>query len=550
MPVAQSCCRSARCRRPNRSILHTFAGLAAGWLIAIAPGATWGQDPFSDPSAGATWSSPAGVLGTLPEKNSAVVYASYPGTALAFGKDSIQVVECSTGTELGTVPVELAYSSTIAALSPDGSVLAVAVPGEGGGRSQALAVFDVKTGKESLRLSASDQTFKDIKYLEFTKHGYLVLVGEGGKGSVVQVLRVPEGTAVSSFFIDRVNTIRGRIAVSTDGRHMAVAYYEGLLVFDIVSGKTVARMSKPPSDSGVNPLSFVEGMAFSPDGTELAVLVSIGKKRLIVFNVRGEVVEDFGLGSQLSVTQLQGDAVQWSPDGQSWLLMGSRLVDRRAKTTVWKLERRGFVTVGGRFLDAGHVVAGRSSGNTEDIVVIDIPRQAIDQSVAAMTGQNVRFGPGAKVQVNVTVDSVSGGSASEIETALRETAEKRLSENDLVIEPSADAALTINYSEAAGEQLRIVEGSFISGRDTGQRVQETVGTLTGRLTINGGSETLWEQSIRKGNPHHVNAETVNAQTVREEMFKRITYLVSTLDIPYFVAGDADIASLPIAESTD
>ncbi len=87
-------------------------------------------------------------------------------------------------------------------------------------------------------------------------------------------------------------------------------------------------------------------------------------------------------------------------------------------------------------------------------------------------------------------------------------------------------------------------------RDTGQRVRQTVGTLTGKLTLDNGSRTLWEDTICQGNPHHVNAETINEQTVREEMFRWVRYLISTLKIPSFVPTDPDPPRLPIVQSTD
>jgi len=534
--------------------VFTFTAFAS--LLAIAIVHADDADPFGSGTEqeSAKWSSPKDVLAKLPEKNSAVVYSSIPGHCVAFGVEPITVLNFKTGEILGEIPIKLSYSSSIAALSPTGEYFAHAEPGTGGGES--LVVYRVATGEDVFRRSGTAKESLKVKFLRFTKHGHLVSIVRGSTDDEVRITSIPAGATLKAFKVKSVGDERTKIALSPDGRHLALSYWETLNIFDLVKGKSIGWMARPPAKPNSNPLNFITGLAFSPEGTELAAIISEGAtNRFVVWNASGNVIDDFSLGTSISVTHLQGDPVQWSPDGQGWLLLGTSFVDRRLKAVAWRMERQGFLTVPGQWLDDSHVVVGFTSGSTEDIKVLEVPRDEIRRGVDAVTGASTSddalLKPGQSVSVEVKVGAVEHSSLDDVRKALLDTATARLEQGGLVVSPGQPTVLSLNYGESTGDELRVVKGGLgFGGKDTGQRVRETVGVLDAKLTLSGGKEVAWEESIKRGNPHHVQSETINEETVRKAMFSQVQYPVSTLKIPYFIAGDGSTPTLPIEVSLD
>ncbi len=542
-------------------IVNSLAWICLAVLTSPHPLCADETDPFSAEAADekSPWTGPTDVIGTLPEKNSAIVYSSYPGKCIAFGIQPIQVVNCETGEIVGEVPVKLNYGSTTAALSANGDYFAHAESDATGEKS--IVVYDVKNGKVAFKRSDKKDGLRQVKYLRFTPHGHLLSIVQTTGDDEVRITSVPAGAKLKEFKVKSVGDERTKIALSPDGRHLALSYWETLEVWSLVQGKPVARMAAPPDKPYSNPLNFVSGLAFSPDGTELAALISAGAThRFAVWSANGKIVDDFSLGTSVVGTHLQGDPVQWSPDAKCWLLIGTRLVDRELKAVAWKMERTGFLTVPGKWIDDKHVAVGVTNGSTEDIKVIDVPRDNIRLAVGAATGKGPRgvtnsedaiLKPGQKVSISVNIGSIQYASKGEVEKTFFEAAKARLEEGGLVVADGQPTVLSLAYSEQAGQELRVVEGGLgILGKETGQRVQETVGSLAAKLTANNGAKVLWEETVKRGNPYHVNAETINDEVVRKSMFGQMQFLVQTMALPYYVSSDGSVPTLPLVTSLD
>ena len=72
--------------------------------------------------------------------------------------------------------------------------------------------------------------------------------------------------------------------------------------------------------------------------------------------------------------------------------------------------------------------------------------------------------------------------------------------------------------------------------------------LEAKLTS--GGKTIWEETAKRGNPHHIEGGVVNDAAVRDATFRMIGFMLRTLQIPYFVPADEKATSLPIRVSLE
>jgi hypothetical protein len=309
-------------------------------------------------------------------------------------------------------------------------------------------------------------------------------------------------------------------------------------------------MAQPPSPLGSNVFIFVRGLVFSPDGSELAALMQgqEARFRLVVWDAKGTIVEDHDLGLQIGGGYNDGDPIQWSPGGSSWLLHGDYLFDRRLGAIVWILRPPVMHHYPHRFLDADQVIATRGDFQVRELIVVPVPRDEIQGAVESLnSGRPARLRPGDEIALQVKVGDIRYSNKAEVETSLRDVIGKRLTDAGLLVADGGPLTLQVTYSEAQGNELRVMEGGPFRSqqRDTGQRVEETVGVLEARLTREGEDQPFWETTARRGNPHFVRQETITDAVVRKAMFDNIQYLIRTTPFPYFVPADPDAPSLPI-----
>jgi hypothetical protein len=154
------------------------------------------------------------------------------------------------------------------------------------------------------------------------------------------------------------------------------------------------------------------------------------------------------------------------------------------------------------------------------------------------------------VELRVEVGAIRFTNTGQAIAEIEKNVGQRLKDGGLTVGGGGKVVLAVKYSEGQGEDLRVVEGGFgpFGGRDTGQKVQETVGILEARLTS--GDKTIWEETQKRGNPHHIMGAVVNDAAVRDAMFKNIGFMLRTMQIPYFVPTDENAVRLPIRVSLE
>lgn len=189
------------------------------------------------------------------------------------------------------------------AFSPNGNLLAIGSYSN----SESLAtidVWDVVTGREMCAFSfeLSESTTGTALPFVFSPDGKL-LASRGASKQTIRLWKIPSGELAKEFFTE--NLVAWSLAFSPDGQHLAVggwSHYPGsnaVSIWDVASGRKLHEYSRFSADS----------VAFSPDGTLLAALISGGDK-VKVWSVLGGTEVFHGAFSTFAGN------VNFSPDGR------------------------------------------------------------------------------------------------------------------------------------------------------------------------------------------------------------------------------------------
>lgn len=523
-PAAGGTANASSPASPGSSTPSGAAGQTAG---ATSPQTTPAEAPAYRP------------LVTIPERDSPLVYGPHGSSMVAIGGE---VFDLETKQSVGTVPAKLNAALEDLALSPDGKWLAREVSPD---HKFGVDLYDTATGEVARSIKLSDRTFERIEYLQFTQHGYLVVAAPGEDGGRLLIYDVAKPDPIRELQTkERLSA--PKMAVSRDGKLLAAVQDGRLEIHDVAAGKRVKIFDPPSHKESFNPMIFLHGLAFSPDGSQLASLFTLEGFRFIVWDLEGNIVLDQPLGLQIGGAYNDGPGIEWSPDGAGWLLHGAHYFDRRLKVIAWILKSPVQHNYHHRWLNDKEVVGTIGDFQNRKLVAAAFPRQAIDRAAGALeSSADALLKPGDGISLDVRVGATRFAAAQQVRDALYEKLAKRFTENGLVVGENQPVTLTLEYSEGQGKQLNVVQGPLLGGRPTGQQVQETVVNLSARMTRTGHDEPIWEAQFERGNPHMVHSDTIDDQKVREATFRGIEYTLSSVAIPYFVPADGNMPQLPI-----
>lgn len=250
--------------------------------------------------------------------------------------DGLMIGSITTGKRMGVIsnleasgrPWQMVYRP---ALSGDGRLLAVH-----DATAQVIRLIEVRTGKERRKLRCSTNVG-----LLFAKPDRLVSVCFSGPASV-KVWNVATGKETLTIPVpEEVEDRAGQWTISPGGRFLAVAATTDsgaghVRLFDLDTGKPAGVLW--PNGRRQNSCR-VQALAFSPDGKELAGVVSVPDRvnvsarpaQLIVWEAASgaettRVVIDRGNRGMLQV--FCSEPLQWFPDGKAFLI-DQQMVTRR-----------------------------------------------------------------------------------------------------------------------------------------------------------------------------------------------------------------------------
>lgn len=283
------------------------------------------------------------------------VYPSSPSPFVAIGKNAFdndvrQVWDLSTRKLVGSFKGQIGFDDKTVALSPDGAYLA--------GKPTFRKTVEVRATKNGRVVQSFDVDSPFVDFVDFAAGDRLVFgFLQDGR---FQVGDIKSGDKVADLTPAK-QVDREGIAFSPGRAYMAAAWwFDGRLrVYDLATGKQVGEAPTPKAKNRQN--YRVSGLAYSPDGAELAGLFeSFGTYRIVCWDAaNGKMLADFDLGKEIGKPAFYNAAgIGWFPDKSAWLVLGHAVVDRAAGKKVWDLpfDAKNLKPGPRRFLDNDHAL--------------------------------------------------------------------------------------------------------------------------------------------------------------------------------------------------
>ena len=554
-----------RARRPHAGLVR---GLMSTLLLLAAPPlahAAWDAKP-DPPAEPVKLAARPGQSVPLPNPSGmAPVFPTTPSPFVAVGQNDTEeavreVWDLRTFERAGTLKGKFAPTSySPSRLSPDGKYLAILAHDDAADR--AVEVYAFATGEKVLRATAEPPPKKVLAF-DLAAGGRLVIALEldKAKAKALQTYDLATGAKLGELPLS-AGFQDGSLAVSPGGRQVAFIAEKDLVIVDPASGKTLGKV---PHGS-----FSCAGMAFSPDGSELAaVFLQDPGSRLICWEVaNGEVVADYPFPSGPTFPTPGwsdgGRTVDWLPDGSAWLLEGHALVNRKDGQWVWNLFAPpskgpdgnflpdGFIYYqGAKLLDDDHAIAGaRARGATPRLEVVTIPWPKIDASLkAAEEKAPALLGPGGSISLKIDVGAVRFSTPQEVKDQLAAAIGEGLSAAGITVADGQPVVLHVRHAEESGPGYRIMGPRLPNGANM---VTSTRFITELSLTVPNTKAPVWiSQKVETGLGHFATDRQTGGRIdeagMRQGGFRGVQASLKSLGLPYFIPNPKDkhLALLP------
>jgi hypothetical protein len=342
--------------------------------IAPAAAAVW--DVVPDPLA-QHWTMPAGPPGKVPAPfGEEITFASTSSPYVAIGrnflpKDKRLLIDLRTMQPAGSIPGDIPIEHV--AISPDGKYLA-------GVRSLArdtVQVYAFRNGQKVHEVRVQGSITVD--WVGLTPNNRLLTTRGNNRDKTLEVWDLHQDKPLKAWAVPA--PFRPCMpAVSPGGRYVAMSRQDpennrqGVVLYDLVQLRVAGEIVVSPPQRFAN--SWCDGLAFSPDGAELAgVFLERSAYRLNSWSLdRGAATVGHSLSGNLHLAAANAHVnsrptLQWWPDRKGWLVFDSKLIDYQTGAEVVDLMPRG--SRGPRHLLPGDLLAqvsGTMRGQYLDIV--------------------------------------------------------------------------------------------------------------------------------------------------------------------------------------
>ena len=370
------------------------------------------------------------------------------------------IYDSSTEKKIGSVPLPKSFERL--AISPEGKQLAVGRRGEANDEPGVIEIYSIENPKaRPVTIEFSGGSVPDFAFVGETR----LVAGS------LKIWGTKTGREIKEMKLD------GKFppaAVSSNGRHIAMYDGNEVGVIDVSGSKVIATMSVPKGGTR-SVFSDYISLAFSPDGQELA---GVHKKAgLIVWSRHGDILLESDLGGRIAWNSRYNDTyLQWLPDGRGWLVDNRFLVLRKRNQVVWELEPPEFrreVTTAILTSDKRVLVS-----NEKSLLGIDIPWDKINAGLKALEGDDLLVGPGKKIDVVITVDSVRHSDQLTASGELQRVLNTKLNQNNIGVVRGSAVRLTVKH-----EEKRL-------GNDGGDDT-----FIKTNLQLMSGTEVLWKREL-------------------------------------------------------
>jgi hypothetical protein len=277
--------------------------------------------------------------------NPEVLFPATPSTMVSVGnvghgREHREIWDYRANRRLGTTRGLRTHSENlggfyrpISALSSDGHLFVT--------QSQdplALAVWDVSREKQLGLVKPEHAPTAGLTFAAFAQPDELLVCRFGAPFQVLDVAGTSH-RVISSFPPDKefderslVLSPGGRYVVAFDKRRSSLRF------FDVAQGAEAGELSWPLEHGGSK---TCDGVSFSPDGRELAALLSRNGDTFLICWTLGSGLPTDRIDFQGNLRTILASPLpylftplEWFPDGKRWLVEGQGIVDRRTRKLV------------------------------------------------------------------------------------------------------------------------------------------------------------------------------------------------------------------------
>lgn len=527
------------------------------WSVTVDP-----------PAAKLEWPKTLKLAITQPASFEEVLFPSTPSEfclvgLAAYESDRAELWNLATGQRVGGITGK-PQKAIKRALSPDGKFMALVVLDN---NKLEAEVWSLEGGKKLCTFSPDDKGLS-LTLLDFAGPTEVLTYTFGQvSGKFVHRIRiwdVDTGKQLRQLNFDK-NISADKYSISPGRNWMSNVVGSEVLFFDLQTGQTRGIIT-PPGKTEDDHSVHLEGVRFSPDGTELAVLSEgSGTSLLSVYDVAtGEVKLKHELASNMKSSlqhapSYKGPDIEFVAEPPGFLWHGGGFIDRETGLLVWTY-KQGILEYSHwqrTLTPAGLIVSAGGSG-ARKIQVLPFPAEKLQKTLEAYRGDAPAIvKPGLKVKVSVKVGAVRFGKPDEAQKSIETVLAERLADDGLEVADDGNTALSIEYKEMAGKTLQEFKGGNpITGAGavaTGRTVQSTAGEVKLKWATKDGKTKIYETTLNL-DPSYLSIRNKEGQitdaAARAQVFEILKLQLAGLPMPYFFPEDKSLSVLPLTTSSD
>lgn len=436
----------------------------------------------------------------------------------------------------------------LCALSPDGKSF-VAANKSPNQDATGFTVWSTENAGRLLDVAGKKDTYLDV--LAFRGNSQL-LVG-GRHNGTIDVWDIPSKKSIGQLTVPDKEVHAAKLAFSPDGKTFAGTAHDKLVITDIATNKPVATMASPGdkigeagklNDTGaIFVYAWTHALAFSPDGSELALFTSHPSPRLIVWSSTGQMLMDQSVPMPQFVSHK--NALEWMPDGKGFLINGY-VIDRETRRPLVNVRVPFASDILPHFLDKDRIICNYGDSG-EELQTITIPWDKIYSSVKQLNDRATAYlTPGMSVRLAFDLKGLRGDEA-QTRQMLAAAITQRLARDGITVAAEAPTVFWMRLTEEAGETLPIYQRQSPfdrRGADTGKKATEAKGAAILEIWSQGEKEPLWRGRLKAESGRGSFIDEINDASLRKDMLQVLSQQLGSMDLPYFLPKSKDVVALP------
>ena len=349
----------------------------------LPPAVKWTGQPDPGPDMTKPPANPNGALKLF--GNPTVVYPSTPspivGVKHGQGKEGWQIINLHTFKPVAVLNVAPELNDEV--ISPDGKFML------GKSRkfqlnSAEIIVVALEQNPRVLKTIQIEGGLAHNPLVDFLDNDHIIIQQSKGFAGTFRVFNVTKGTEVKQFPIEGMLDRKNNLALSPGRKYLAVANKDKVDVYQPLTGQHVGELRMP-----IGPGGQFKGLAFSPDGQELACYQENfgNNSQLVTWKMTtGEQALHHAFAKDLHTLAdhafgYQGHPFEWFADRSGFVFYGQLVVDYQSGAPVYKIPRTEVRGQPRRLVGKEHIVSAGGNFQTQQLSIAALPKDEIATAV-------------------------------------------------------------------------------------------------------------------------------------------------------------------------